>query len=464
MSPKPAQQANDDHEIPTKLRPAEPPQRDDCDAAFLLEVSGDAETGTRVTVRMSDPQRLLIGSSPACDIRLSDRLVSRRHAAVEVVGRRLRLTDLGSTNGTTVGGLAIGEAFLRGGEAVCVGETVLQVSRVEGGPRQSIANAMRFGSVIGGSLEMRRLYPLCERLAASTVPLVIEGETGTGKERLAEAIHECGPRAQGPFVVFDCTCVTSTLAESALFGHERGAFTGAVGSRKGVFELADGGTLFIDEIGDLELSLQAKLLRAIEKKEVQRIGSERWQRADVRVIAATRRDLDREVQAGRFRDDLFYRLAIARIELPPLRNRPGDVGLLARHFWRTCGGEGAPPERFLSTLEAYAWPGNVRELYNSVVRRVALGELESLESAEDAAQASPVASPGGPPDDEIERILACELPFPRARDELLARFEHRYIERLLSRYGGSVTRAAAASGIALRYFQRIRARQPKTGE
>jgi two-component system response regulator HydG len=465
MSPS---SAAPDYELPTELRRTTGQNGDDLDRAFSLEVIDGVDRGAHFMVKPSDPSRLLIGSSPACEVRLTDRQVSRRHAAVEFVGGRLRITDLRSTNGTTVQGVSIVEAFLDGGEVVCLGQTALRVERAKPEEVLPVATAMRFGRVIGGSLEMRRLYSLCERLAAADMPIVIEGETGTGKEQLAEAIHECGSRAQGPFVVFDCTCVTSSLAESALFGHERGAFTGAVAARRGVFELADGGTLLIDEIGDLDLPVQAKLLRAIERKEIQRVGGDRWQRVNVRVLAATRRNLDQEVQAGRFRDDLFYRLAIARIELPALRKRTGDIGLLARHFWRANGGDGAPPESFLKTLDAYEWPGNVRELQNAVVRRLSLGELDTAALGDlDAASAGGggvTAPESAAAKDAIEQILERELPFPRARDEVLAHFESRFVERILARYGGSVSRAAAASGIALRYFQRIRARQTKPKE
>ena len=295
---------------------------------------------------------------------------------------------------------------------------------------------------------MRRLYPLCERLAASDVPVVIEGETGTGKEVLAEAIHETGPRARGPFVVFDCTAVPPNLVEAELFGHERGAFTGAVAARKGVFEQAHGGTLLIDEIGDLDLALQPKLLRAIERSEIRRIGGTSFQRIDLRVLSATRRDLDREVEAGRFRDDLYHRLAIARVELPPLRHRHGDVELLARIFWREMGGGGAEiPRELLHRWDAYGWPGNVRELRNTVARHVALGDLAGV-GRPAPASVRPVA-------EEPEDL---DLPFPQARDRALEAFETRYVARVLEQNGGDVAQAAAASGIGRRYFQKLKAR------
>ena len=254
-------------------------------------------------------------------------------------------------------------------------------------------------------------------------------------------------------MVFDCTAVPPNLVESELFGHERGAFTGATAQRKGVFEQAHGGTLLIDEIGDLELSLQPKLLRVIQRSEIRRVGSSTSTpiKVDVRVMAATRRDLDREVQDGRFRDDLYYRLAVARIELPPLQARKGDVAVLATHFWREMGGKDEPPYELLRRFERYAWPGNVRELANAVARYIALGDFVE-------GQAGPAPLPG----DVVESVLGLDLPFPRARDRVLAEFEQRYVERMLARHNGNITQAAQASGIGRRYFAMIAARHAKT--
>jgi transcriptional regulator with GAF, ATPase, and Fis domain len=305
--------------------------------------------------------------------------VSRRHAALELIANRVRVTDLGSRNGTSVDSLRIEDAYVEGGELVQLGSTSFRLEKDKIRSRASVSTRTRFGRVIGASTEMRRFYPLCEKLASSDVPVIIEGETGTGKEVLAESLHEEGLRKDGPFIVLDCTAVPPNLLEAELFGHERGAFTGAVASRRGVFEQANHGTLLIDEIGDLDPMLQPKLLRAIERREIRPIGSNRTASVDVRVIAATRRDLDREVQAGRFRDDLLHRLAVARIELPPLKKRRGDIPLLARHFCRDLGGDEAFLRReLLLAWEEYAWPGNVRELRNTVARHLALGELASL--------------------------------------------------------------------------------------
>ena len=421
---------------------------------FRLSVVTGPDTGETLEVDPDAPGPLLVGQGPACALRLTDRQVSRRHLALEISGGALAVRDLDSTNGTRVGGLEVVEARLRGGEKLVLGATTIDVQRDDRGAPSSVRAESSFGHLLGESPAMRRLYPLCARLAAASVPVVIEGETGTGKEVLAESLHEMGPRASGPFAVFDCTAVPPNLLEAALFGHERGAFTGATEARQGVFEEAHKGTLLIDEIGDLGLELQAKLLRALERSEVRRLGGKSWIKVDVRVVAATRRDLDAAVQAGRFRDDLFYRLAVARIELPPLRRREGDVAMLAEAFWKKLADPGVPiPPDFLERLETYSWPGNVRELYNAVARQVALGDL-----AMTTPESRPAPAREGSGGDAIDRVLALDLPLPRAKQRVVEELEMRYVERVLAQHGGNVTRAAAASGIALRYFQLVRAR------
>ncbi|MEZ4222268.1 MAG: sigma 54-interacting transcriptional regulator [Polyangiaceae bacterium] len=416
---------------------------------FVVRVVEGPDRGKSWTLDADRPCRVLVGSGPACEVRLTDRHVSRRHAALDLDGTELRLTDLGSTNGTLLGTVRVIEAIISPGAVLRLGDTTLGVEASAPESAYHLTTRSAFGAMVGESMAMRRLYPLCERLAASDVPVLVEGETGTGKELVAEALHSEGKRAAGPFVVFDCAAITPSLVESHLFGHERGAFTGATHPRRGVFELASGGTLFIDEIGDLDISLQARLLRAIERGEVCRVGSERWISVDVRIVAATRRDLDKEVQAGRFRDDLFFRLAVARLELPPLRRRHGDVGLLARHFWdRQATPEQVLPYELFERFEEYDWPGNVRELHNAVARRAALGDLAEFEV--DAGETDV--------GDVIERILESELPLSTAKQKLMLEFERRYVERMLARHGGDVTKAVAASGIARRYFNVLRAK------
>jgi DNA-binding NtrC family response regulator len=427
-------------------------------ATFVLAVSDGPDRGSSLKIDGSQPGRSFVGQGPTCDLKLTDRAVSRRHLALELVGDRLHLTDLDSKNGTLVGSLAVRDVMLTGGEAVRVGATTLSVRRDAGAAPVDFGGAVRFGQVVGASREMRRIYPLCEKLALGRVPVVIEGETGTGKEVLAESIHARGPRAQAPFVVFDCTAVPPNLMESELFGHERGAFTGAVATRKGVLEEANGGTLLIDEIGDLDLALQPKLLRALERGEVRRVGGDKWLKVDVRVLAATRRNLDLEVQEGRFRDDLFHRLAVARVELPPLRVRKGDIPVLAEHFCEELGGDkGMLTPELLARFEADPWPGNVRELRNAVARELTLGELAEMAHAKPTDRAASTA-PTSAMAAWVKELLAERLTLVDARKRVVTEFERAYIDESLAQSGGNVTRAAATVGIPRRYFQILKAK------
>jgi len=422
-------------------------------ASYTLVVTEGPDLGRSWTLDGRTAPRILLGQSGVCELKLNDARVSRRHAALESIGSKIRLTDLGSTNGTFVNGVEIREVLLHGGEELRVGSTRLSLRLDDAAAKLTLPRANGFGKIVGSSVAMRRLYPLCARLAASDVPVLIEGETGTGKEVLAESLHAQGSRADKPFVVFDCTAVATNLLESALFGHEKGAFTGASDRKRGVFELAHTGTLFIDEIGDLAPELQPKLLRAIERGEVQRVGGDRWNQVDVRIVAATRRNLDREVQEGRFRDDLFYRLAVTRIELPKLAHREGDLAVLAAHFWTTLGGEPPIPAELLRRLESYDWPGNVRELHNAVARHLALGDLAYQQPKSSDAEARSEASEGW-----VDAILASGLAYPRAKERVVEEFTSRYVERLIELHGGNVTRAASESGVGLRYFHALRAK------
>ena len=430
--------------------------------SFVIEVVSGPDQGKRLTV--TGP-RVLVGTSPICDLVLADERVSRRHLGLSIVDTTLRVDDLDSTNGTFANELRIHGVFLRGTETITIGKTLLLVTLAPAEEGEKVARAVSFGGVLGMSTKMQRVYAFARKVAASDIPCTIEGETGTGKEQLAEAIHESSPRVKGPFIIFDCTALPGTLMESALFGHEKGSFTGASSTRKGVFEQADGGTLFIDEIGDLDISLQPKLLRAIQRGETQRVGGTGWCKSNVRILAATRRDLDREVAAGRFRDDLFFRLAVARIELPPLRERGGDVELLARAFWASLGPSAGPfPPEFLARYRGHPWPGNVRELLNTVVRWQALGELGLGERiAEDPPEALNVASPSlasgpAPADDLVQRLIRDAVPFSKARQLAALDFERRYVKSILESFSGNVTKAAQASGIGRRYFHMLLAK------
>ncbi len=446
------------------------------ESVFEVTVVAGPDEGASVRLDGTQASRVLVGSSEACTLRLRDREVSRRHIAFDSAGARLRVTDLDSKNGTVVNDVAVADAYLRGGETVRIGATALLVALVPSSVSRDLdknvahastspSSEMRFGRVVGASPAMRRLYPLCKRLAASAVPVILEGETGTGKELLAEALHDEGARASGPFVVFDCSAVPPQSIESELFGVEGAGADATTRSRKGVFEQADGGTLLIDEIGDLDIALQPKLLRAIERSEIRRLGGGHAIHVNTRILVATRRNLDKEVQAGRFREDLFFRLAVARIELPRLHDRAGDVGVLARHFHRQLDGVGVLDASTLARFEDYAWPGNVRELRNAVARRIALGELDDeggvgAGTKPEATAHRSASKSAGEGATFLDAILALNLPMPLARQKMTEEFERRYMAHILARYGGNVAQAAAASGLARRYFQLLRARHP----
>lgn len=437
--------------------------------AFRVVVQGEGSSAL-----VDGSAELLVGQSPACALRVSDPMASRRHLSFDLLPTGdLHVVDLGSTNGTFIGALRVGEAWLRGGEVVRIGGTSLTVhaERRESAPE---VHDTSFGRLLGQSRAIRRLFPLLQKLAASSIPVLIEGETGTGKEVAARAIHEASPRKAAPLIVFDCTTASASVIESELFGHERGAFTGAQSTRKGVFEQAQKGTLFIDELGDLPLDLQGKLLRAIERSEVRRVGGNDWIHCDVRIVAATRRNLEELVQRGLFRDDLFHRLAIGRVSLPNLRSRREDIRPLALHFAAEADKDAAPiPERLLLEWQSQPWPGNVRELRNAVYRYVTLGELGELdfgeadEHASDLATVVPSVTPSVPSmdngevpqtDTDILSVVRLCLPYPQARDRIQRDFERTYVRYMLELSKGNVGRAAQASGIALRYFQHLRTR------
>jgi two-component system response regulator HydG len=427
---------------------------------FSVVVVEGVDAGRRVEIDAAQPRRVLVGKSPACELTLADAMVSRRHAALEFSGFRLGITDLESTNGTFVNEVAIQAALLSGGETIRVGATTMRVE-LRANPDAVLPNETTFGRLVGASPRMHVVFSLCHRLAAAEVPIVIEGETGTGKELLAECLHEASARFAGPFVVFDCAATARGATEPILFGERGQAGSGA---RAGVFELANGGTLFIDEIGELSMEAQGALLRATERGEIMRLGDDRWTRVNVRTIAASSRDLDKLVEAKRFREDLYFRLAVGRIELPPLRRRPTDILVLAEHFFRTLGGVSAVPADFYDRFQAYDWPGNVRELQNAVARFLALGPYAALAPARSRLGAPPTRAADLNEDagrDPFAEVLDAELSFPQARQRILDAFERAYVERVLVVHKGNVASAAAASGIARRYFQLLRARQAR---
>jgi DNA-binding NtrC family response regulator len=318
-----------------------------------------------------------VGKEPTCDASLDDPFVSARHLRIEARGAAWHLVDLGSRNGTFVGGARGSAAELPLGVPVTLGdaELVLEARDAPEPPR-----AESFEGMISRDPSMRQVFELVERVGPSDAPATILGETGTGKELVARALHTRSARKDGPFIPVNCSAIAESLIESELFGHEKGAFSGAERMRKGAFEEADRGTLFLDEIGELPLDLQPKLLRVLELGEVKRVGASRPITVNVRIVAATHRDLRARVRAKKFREDLFYRLFVAPITIPPLRQRKGDVRALAETFLARAAPRGlalrfAPDA--VAKLEAYDWPGNVRQLRN-VVQRAVLFRGEGL--------------------------------------------------------------------------------------
>ncbi len=309
-----------------------------------------------------------IGKDPSCDLVIDDPFVSARHLRIEARGGRWRLSDLGSTNGTFLSGARVAQAELPLGVSIAVGDAELALEP-PGGPDRERAAA--FEGMLSRDPGMRQMFELLDRVAPSEVAVTILGETGTGKELVARALHARSPRSGQPFIAVNCSAIAETLIESELFGHEKGAFTGADRLRKGAFEEASGGTIFLDEIGELPLDLQPKLLRTLELGEVKRVGASRPTQVNVRIVAATHRDLRAQVRAGKFREDLFYRLCVLPVSIPPLRQRKDDVRALAEAFLDRAAPRGLAlrwSEEALRKLEGYDWPGNVRQLRNAVLR------------------------------------------------------------------------------------------------
>ncbi|MBL8784552.1 MAG: sigma 54-interacting transcriptional regulator [Deltaproteobacteria bacterium] len=397
-----------------------------------------------------DRRMVFIGSAPDNDFVVEHPTVSRVHARLEFDGAGYLLRDLGSKNGTWVDGVRVREAFLPGAAKLRFGHAEVGFALEEDRVHIELTRAERLGKLLGRSPQMREIFALIPKVAKSNVPVLIEGESGTGKELVAEAIQQHSTRAERPFIVFDCSAVPPDLAESELFGHVRGAFTGAVATRSGVFEQAHGGTIFLDEIGELPLDLQPKLLRALEKGEIKAVGDSVRKKVDVRVIAATNRVLDKEVEAGNFREDLYYRLAVIKVRLPALRHRPEDVPLLVEHFLAASGSsEVQVGWETMRRLQQHPWPGNVRELKNYVDRAVVLaehGRLETRHLSTRGMRGEAVEVEGG----DGERLtlgIDIDLPFKDAKGRLLDVFETKYWQRLLEKSGGNISEASRRGGI-----------------
>jgi len=393
------------------------------------------------------PDGLVVGTAPDCELVLNDPAVSRRHFEVVPCEAGFRLRDLQSKNGTRVNDHLVGELTLTGSEDITVGASRLKLQVLAGHDEFPLSEQTAFGDLLGRSVAMRRIFALLERASELEATVLLEGESGTGKDLAAETIHRFSPRRDGPFTIVDCGAMQSTLVESELFGHAKGAFTGANQSRAGAFESANAGTVFLDEIGELDPGLQPKLLRLLEQRQIKRLGENAYRKVNVRVIAATNRDLNAEVAAGRFREDLFYRLSVVRVRVPPLRERREDVGLLARAFVQKLRPDLDPVEivsgQVLSMLMSYDWPGNVRELRNVVERLLIFPDRP--EAAIDA-----LASPTRGGEEDL-----MQLPFHDARQRWTDRFEREYLMAMLDANRGVVAQAARMAGIPRQTFHRL---------
>jgi DNA-binding NtrC family response regulator len=400
---------------------------------FTITILEGASAGL---VRESSGGGLSIGSHVLNDVVIDDATVSGFHCELRIEpDEGVRVADLKSRNGTVVDGVRVREAFLRSGSILQLGRARVRYDEATECETLPPAAATRFGSLVGVSRSMRAAIALLERAATSDVTVLIQGETGTGKGRAADAIHRASARRVGPFVFVDCSAVPSNLLESEFFGHEKGAFTGAEARRVGAFEEADGGTVFLDEIGEMPLDLQPKLLHAIESREIRRVGGNRYQPVNLRLIAASNRDLRAEVNAGRFRPDLYYRLAVVKVTMPPLRERLEDVAAVAAELLDQLAVPRPTADALLqpgliAELQRQPWPGNVRELRNHLEARLVL-------------------EPPPPP------TVSGLVPYSEARARSLETFNQQYLDDLMRRFPGKVAQAAQAAGLDRVYLYRL---------
>jgi DNA-binding NtrC family response regulator len=424
----------------------------------LVVLSG-AQRGAE---RVIDQPLFRIGKSPDNDLVLGDDTVSRAHCEILHDERGFLVRDLGSTNGTMLDGREVKEAYLTPGSALTIGSIELKLRPFSERFEPMPSEREHFGEAVGRSLRMREIFGLCERLAPTDASVLLGGETGTGKDVLARALHQHSTRHGGPFIVVDCGAVVGTLIESELFGHEKGAFTGAVGQRSGAFELAHGGTIFLDEVGELPLDLQPKLLRVLETRCFRRVGGNKELRVDIRVLSASKRNLRLEVERGKFREDLFFRLSVVTLELPTLRERREDIPAIARHLLtRLDDGptRGLPPLYLgAETLEALAghdWPGNVRELRNVLERATYLSR--SLGREELSLAALPVGTAPRRGDETLANAREFEpgLSYRDQRGRFEEAFEKRYVNWLLERHDGNISAAAREAEMDRKYLYKL---------
>jgi DNA-binding NtrC family response regulator len=397
---------------------------------FSITVVEGGSAGASFRAQTSE---VSVGTVPGNDLVLVDPTVSRHHFSITATPGGFLLRDLGSSNGTWVGTMRVISGYVESGTRVRAGRTILRVDHVDEDIREALSPDDRFGTLLGTSSSMRRIFAALPRIASSDSTVLLEGETGTGKGVLAAAIHEASHRASGPFVVLDCAAIAPSLIESELFGHIKGSFTGASADRAGAFEQARGGTIFIDEIGELPLDMQPKLLRALEERTVKRVGGNQRIKLDARVIAATNRDLRAEVNKGTFRADLFYRLNVVRIHVPPLRERTGDIERLARHFHAEIVPDKPIPDELLASLRRQPWPGNVRELRAAIERAVLLDDPALLALDGDR---------GADVNVDVEERFDPHVPFRMAKQKAADQWEREWVRDLMGYANDNISEAS----------------------
>lgn len=387
----------------------------------------------------------VVGAGAGANLLVPESSVSRRHVELTLVPEGVTVTDLGSRNGTFYLGQRVEKIVLALGSRIKAGAVEIVIEADTESLVEGLSQAeTQYRGLLGASGAMRQLFAVLKRLEGSLVNVLVEGESGVGKELVARAIHEGSSRSQKPFYAVNCGALARELVASELFGHRRGAFTGAVEQRVGAFEAADGGTLFLDEIGELPLDVQPVLLRALESGEVRAVGDTESRRVDVRVVAATNKGLEEEVKAGRFRGDLFYRFAVVKLAVPALRERPEDIELLGNAFARVAGLAELPPD-VVAHLVQQPWAGNVRELRNAVEAYVALGMLPGVDSKRSAM----------PLDQLLEKLIDLERPYAEQKEQFADLFTRRYLQLLIAKTNGNQSEAARISGLERSYLGKL---------
>ncbi|HEY5943913.1 MAG TPA: sigma 54-interacting transcriptional regulator [Kofleriaceae bacterium] len=396
---------------------------------------------------------ICIGKAPENDLVLADETVSRVHFEIVRDAKGYLVRDLKSTNGTFLDSAEVKEAYLRAGSVISVGATELKFTPFEERIEILPSEKESLGEMVGKSPAMREIFGLIERIAPTDATVLIEGETGTGKDMIARTLHQLSPRADKPFIVVDCGAVAGTLIESELFGHEKGAFTGATSARQGAFELASGGTVFLDELGELSLDLQPKLLRVLEQRELRRVGGTKTIKVDLRVIAATRKDLRSEVEKGKFREDLYFRLNVVPITAPSLRERREDIPLLIDYMLAKLAPDAAAQltDATRAALMGHDWPGNVRELRNVIERALALGGDPGMLVAPLGNDVS--SSKGVALRDAVE--FEPGLSFRETKEKWNELFERRYLSWLIKRADGNISKAARDADMDRKYLHKL---------